>query len=156
MGTVTAVKLEGFQELADAFEQLKEQFTVSKATGNNIAKRALVKAGQPIAANAQAKAHRRTGKLQGSFGVSTKLSRRQKQQNNKQSQVEVYAGPASLVQAITEEFGTSHNAPNPMLRPAWDSGKAQALKDIRDNYADELEKARKRLARKAERLLNSK
>jgi len=140
------VKIEGLSELEEALSEL------SKATGRNVLKRALINAAQPIADAAAANARKLTGKLQGSFGVSDKLSRRQKAQNIKGSDVEVYAGPGALTQAITEEFGTHNQAPHPTLRPAWDSGWRGALDSIRDSLADEIEKAHARAARKAARI----
>lgn len=138
-------RIEGLSELLEALQELP------KATGKNVQKRALLKAGKPIADAAAANARRLTGKLQRSFGVSDKLSSRQKSQHKKESSVEVFAGPGALVQAITEEFGTAHSAAHPTLRPAWDQNKRAALESIKDDLANEIEKARKRLARKAER-----
>lgn len=138
-------RIDGLSDLAEALKELP------KATGKNVQKRALIKAGQPIANQAQANARRLTGKLQRSFGVSDKLSRRQKTQHKKESAVEVFAGPGALAQAITEEFGTAHQAAHPTLRPAWDGNKRAALESIKEELVNEIEKARKRLARKAER-----
>lgn len=140
-----SVTIEGLSELLEALQELP------KATNKNVLKRTLIKAGQPIADEAKSHARTLTGALQRSFGVSSSLSSRQKAENKKESTVEVYAGPGALVQAITEEFGTAHSSPHPMLRPAWDSNKTSSFKSIRDDLAEEIEKARKRLARKAER-----
>jgi HK97 gp10 family phage protein len=143
----TTFKVEGLSDLDEALSEL------SKATGKNILKRVLTKAGQPTADAAAANARRLSGKFERSFGVSQKLSRRQKSQHDKQSDVEVFAGPGALVQAITEEFGTSNQAPHPTLRPAWDSNKMKALDGIKDDLAEEIEKARARAARKAAKQL---
>lgn len=141
----TIVTIEGISDLLEALSELP------KATSKNVLKRTLIKAGQPIAEDARSHARTLTGRLQRSFGVSSSLSQRQRSQNKKESEVEVYAGPGALVEAITEEFGTTHSAPHPTLRPAWDANKTSAFKSIRDDLAEEIEKARKRLARKAER-----
>lgn len=138
-------KLEGLSELQEALQELP------KATGKNVVKRALIKAGQPIADQAQSNARRLTGKFQRSFGVSDRLASRQRSQHKKESEVEVFAGPGELVQAITEEFGTAHSAAHPTMRPAWDAHKRSALDSIAKDLADEIEKARARLARKAAR-----
>lgn len=50
-----------------------------------------------------------------------------------------------------QEFGTRHHAPQPFMRPTWDALKHSMLGTIADVLAAEIEKARKRLARKAER-----
>jgi HK97 gp10 family phage protein len=49
------------------------------------------------------------------------------------------------------EFGTSHHPPHPFMRPAWDELAPSMVQMIGDTLAEEIEKARKRLARKAER-----
>jgi HK97 gp10 family phage protein len=143
----TTVRVEGLSELDDALQDL------TRATQRNIVKRVLMAAGQPIADDAQSRARWKSGTLEGSFGVSTKLSRRQKSKLKKESGVEVYAGPGALVQAITEEFGTTNQSPHPMLRPAWDSGAKPALESIKDDMWKEIKKAAERAARKAARLL---
>lgn len=144
---VQIVKVEGLSDLEEALSEL------TKATAKNVLKRVLIKAGQPIARGAESAARRLSGKLKRSFGVTDKLSRRQKSQNQKKSDVEVYAGPGALVQAITEEFGTSSQAPHPTLRPSWDSNKMKALGSLKDDLAEEIEKARARAARKAAKQL---
>lgn len=138
-------KLEGLSELQEALQELP------KATGKNVLKRELIKAGQSIADEAQSNARRLSGKFQRSFGVSDRLHPKQRSQHKKESSVEVFAGPGQLVQAITEEFGTAHSAAHPTMRPAWDAHKRTALDSIAKDLADEIEKARARLARKAER-----
>ncbi len=138
-------RVEGLSDLEDALSEL------SKATGKNVLKRALTNAGEPIAEDAARHARRRSGKLEGSYGVSTKLSRRQKSIHTKESAVEVFAGPGALVQAITEEFGTSQQAPHPTMRPAWDGNKMSALNSVKDGIAAEIDKAAQRAARKAAR-----
>lgn len=140
-------KIEGLRELEDALKELP------RATGKNTLMRALIKAGGPVAADAASAARRLSGKLQRSFGVSQKLSRRQKSQHRKESTVEVFAGPGALAQAITEEFGTAHSGPHPTLRPSWDANRMKVLESIRDDLAAEIEKARARLARKAAKQL---
>lgn len=140
-------RVEGLSDLNEALSEL------SKATSKNILKRVLTKAGEPIAEDASRNARRLSGALQRSFGVSQKLSRRQKAQHKKESAVEVFAGPGALAQAITEEFGTAHSAPNPTLRPAWDGGKMRALDGISGDLAEAIAKAAARAARKAAKQL---
>lgn len=138
--------IEGLSELDEALGEFP------KATEKNILKRALTQAGTPIAADAQLASRKMSGKLQRSYGVSQKLSRRQKSRLKKESAVEVYAGPGALVQAITEEFGTSGQAAHPTLRPAWDRLKMTALNTFRDLLKVEIDKATERAARKAARI----
>lgn len=138
-------RIEGLSELEHALRELP------KATGKNALKRALMKAGQPIEEDAERRAPVLRGHLQRSFGISTKLSRRQKSLHKKQSAVEVFIGPGPLPQAITQEFGTAHHGPQPFMRPAWDGNRMRTLERIKDDLANEIEKARARLARKAAR-----
>jgi HK97 gp10 family phage protein len=140
------VDLEGLAELEEALAELP------KATGKNVLKRALIHAGTPIAETASLAARKLTGMLQRSYGVSDKLSRRQRSLYSRESTVEVFAGPGALVQAITEEFGTSHSAAHPTMRPAFDAHKREALASVGKELGEEIEKARARIARKAERL----
>lgn len=140
------VKLEGYAELAEGLEELPQ------ATATNVQKRALKKAAAPIVDAAKRLAPRLSGHLQTSIKPSEKLSRRQKSLYHKESQVEIFVGPAALVQAITQEFGTINNRPQPFMRPAWDANKRKALELIKDELAAEIEKARARIARKTARL----
>lgn len=142
----TTVKIEGLSELREALHELP------RATSTNVLKRVLTKAADPIVSMAESLAPVNTGRLQRSFKVGTKLSRRQKSKHRKESKVEIFAGAGALVQAITSEFGTVRQAARPFMRPAWDANKMKALGSIKDDLADEIEKARKRLARKAARL----
>lgn len=138
-------KIEGLKELDEALTELP------KAIARNVLMRALKKAGQPIAAAGEANAPKLTGKLAASYTVSTKLSRRQRKLNPKESMVEVYVGPTPAAKSVQTEFGNAHQAPEPHLRPAWDANNQGALTSIRDDLEQEIEKARARLARKAER-----
>lgn len=141
----TLFKVEGLKELETALKELP------KATGKNVLKRVLIKAGQPIAASAERHAPRLRGKLQMSIGTGTKLSRRQSRLHRKESTVEIFAGAGALAQSITQEFGTSFHPAQPFMRPAWDENQKPSYDSIRDDLAAEIEKARKRLAKKAER-----
>src|SRR5262245_36449322 len=143
-------KLEGLSDLLDALAELP------KATSTNVLKRALLNAAEPIQQTAQALTapHARPPKkrLYTSITVSTKLTDRQRRSKKKESKVEVYVGAGPVREAIFEEFGTSHSGAHPFMRPAWDMNKQPALFSVSNELADEIEKARKRLARKAERL----
>jgi HK97 gp10 family phage protein len=139
-------KIEGLAEVAEGLNELP------KATGTNVLKRALKEAADPIATAAKQKAPRLSGALQVSIKPSDKLSRRQKSLYHKESEVEIFVGPSALVQAITQEFGTVTNRPQPFLRPAWQEHKHEALESIKDVLAEEIEKARARIARKTARL----
>jgi HK97 gp10 family phage protein len=139
-------KIEGLSDLDDALTELP------KATARNVLVRVLKKEAEPIRAAGERYAPRLTGKLAVSYTVSTVLSSRQRSMNRKESDVEVYVGPAPLAQATQTEFGNAHQAPHPHLRPAWDQNVNKILDNITKDLSDEIDKAVARLARKAQRL----
>ena len=146
--------VEGLRELDRALGELPN------ATGKNVLRRVLLKAGEPMAADMRGKApdDPDTGgnDLRSSIGVGTKLSKRQAQQHRKmfrddKASAEVFVGAGSLPQAHLQEFGTVNHAPQPFARPAWDANKDAALETIATQLGAEIAKAAKRLAKKAAR-----
>lgn len=145
------VKVEGLRDLDEALGELP------KSTAKAVLRRILKKAGQPIANDAQIKAPVLSGALKMSIGVGTKLTRRQASQHRKlfkndKASAEMFVGPGGLTQAITQEFGTFKEPPQPFMRPAWDGNKNTALDIIKSELGTEIEAAAKRVARKAARL----
>ncbi|WP_027488470.1 HK97-gp10 family putative phage morphogenesis protein [Allorhizobium undicola] len=141
-----SIKVEGLRELQAALAELP------KATGRRVALRALTKAATPIADAGRANAPERKGYLKKSYGVGTKLTRRQRKVSKKESQFEVYAGPGGDPAGVQTEFGNEHQAAEPHLRPAWDANKDRALETIKEELWTEIEKAAQRLARKAAKI----
>jgi len=139
-------KIEGLSELDEALKELP------KATARNVLKRVLTEQARPIKEAGEALAPRETGGLAGSYTIGTKLSRRQKSLNRKESDVEIYVGPGPAAKAVQTEFGNAHQAAQPHLRPAFDGNAMKVLDGITEALAGEIEKARQRLAKKAERL----
>ncbi|MFZ5736311.1 MAG: HK97 gp10 family phage protein [Pseudomonadota bacterium] len=137
-------KIEGLRELDDALTELP------KSTARAVLVRTLKQEGQPIRDDGEAAAPRLTGGLKQSYTVGTKLSRRQKQANPKESMVEVYIGPGPAPKGVQTEFGNAHQAPQPHLRPAFDGNVMRVLDGIRDRLAENIEKTRARIARRAE------
>lgn len=137
--------IEGLSDLDKALSELP------KATARNVLLRTLKEQGQPIADAGEANAPRLSGKLADSYTVGTKLSRSQRSKLKKESHVEVYIGPTPHPKSIQTEFGNAHQAAHPHLRPAWDGNVMRVLDGIKNSLADEIEKARARLARKAAR-----
>lgn len=144
MGRQTS-KIEGLAELDKALSELP------KATARNVLLRTLKEQGQPIADAGEAYAPRLSGQLAESYTVGTKLSRRQKKLHKKESHVEVFIGPTPHPKSVQTEFGNAHQAPHPHLRPAWDGNWRRVLDGIKASLAEQIEKARARLARKAAR-----
>ncbi len=141
----STVRLEGFKELDYALQELP------KSIGKSLVRRVLLKAGKTIAEAGAANAPLGpTGNLKASYGVGTKLTRRQRKMNKRESPVEVHVGPNDPA-AIQTEFGNEHQAAEPHLRPAWDATKNQVLDTIKTELATAIGKAATRLARKAAR-----
>jgi HK97 gp10 family phage protein len=138
-------KIEGLSDLKDALDEFP------KATATAVVRRALLKAGEPIATAAESAAPVLRGKLQASIGTGTKLTRRQKKLHSKQSKVEIFVGAGGLPQAHLQEFGSIHGRPQPFMRPAWDANKHAALNSFKDDLAAEIKKTADRRARKAAR-----
>lgn len=102
-------------------------------------RRALEAGAEPVAARARDLVRRRSGQLRDSIGVGTQLSPRQASISPKEGRVEVYAGPGALPQAITEEFGTAHEAPHPYMRPAWDAEQGTSIERIAESLEAEFD-----------------
>ena len=139
-------KIEGLAELDEALTELP------KATARNVLLRVLKAEAAPIRDTGEQLAPRDKGGLKQSYTIGQKLSRRQKSQNRKESDVEIYIGPGPAAKGVQTEFGNAHQAAQPHLRPAFDGNVMRVLDGIRDSLAKEIEKARVRLAKKAERL----
>jgi len=147
-------ELVGVKEMMKLLEQLP---TIAMQKG--VLRNALKKAGKPIAEVAAINAPEPVKKT---IKVSTSLKGSQKKGRIKdRSRVEVFIGSShplshlfcwGTVERFRESGGaTGHITAKPFLRPAWDSGKHQALKDFALEIKNQLLKAVKRLVKKAER-----
>lgn len=151
------MKLTGARELEAALRELP------KRIGKAAIKRALMKAAAPIEQDAKARAAGTKPALgERGVSVSTKLSRRQKRGRRvDKNTVEVFIGAHSARRGLAHliEFGTGprrHKSgkstgsmpARPFMRPAWESGKRQALNTIGAELWTEVEKAAKRLAKR--------
>ena len=132
------MKIEGFDEADANLEALG-------AMGEAEAMVALgLDALQPVAETARSLVRRRTGRLGQSIGVGTQLSPRQAALSApERGTVEIYVGPGSMPQAITEEFGTVNEVGHPYLRPAWDTRLADVLARLRQGAATRLQRIAK-------------
>ena len=142
---VMKVKVEGLEGIEQALKELP------RATGKNVLRRVLRKRGQPIADKARSLVPVDEGDLKASIAVSTKLTKLQRRKHKKfdKDDVEVFVGAGSHPQAHLQEFGSSIHGPQAFMRPAWDAGKKAVLKGIGVDLWAEINKAAKRLARKA-------
>lgn len=166
-------KIEGLKELDEALSEM------SKATARNTLKRALMKAGQPMATEAARLAPYRTHFLEGHIVVSAKIKNEvgnaeysaamraglgkaaavsamrdaRRAASASASSAEVYVGPTTKAfYGMFQEFGTARHAAKPFLRPAMDAKAEVFFGSMRQSLADEIEKVRARQARKAARL----
>lgn len=142
----TQLSVSGLKDLEKTLSELP------KATARSVMIRVLRKEGQIVADTESLLAPKLTGELALSPSVGTKLTRRQRRSAAKESDVEVYVGPTPHPKSVQTEFGNAHQKAEPHLRPAWDATWRTVLDGIKQSLADEIEKSRARLAKKAERL----
>lgn len=151
----TTVRIDGLRELEQALSELP------RATGKNVLRRVLRKAAEPMAADMKARApdDPNTGgmDLKNSIGIGSRLSKRQASIHRKmfrddKASVEIFVGAGPVPHAHLQEFGTAHHGPQPFARPAWDGHQKSILESIKTDLGTEIDKAAKRLARKAARL----
>lgn len=144
----TTFKIEGLRELDQALHRLRDEFGMSKSTAKNLLRRTLRTAAEPIDEAWRARAPVLSGQLTKSGSIGSRLSRSQRGRHSRQSGVEVFVGPGTNPQAITQEFGTFSQPAQPYMRPAWDSEKQNALELISSELAAQIQKTAVRLAKK--------
>lgn len=170
----TTMEVEGLAELETALLELP------KATQGNVLKRAAATAAADFADHASGLAPRgRTGKLsqeikvskpkiiapgKAAFAAAMKEGATRAEAasaaraanaaaGGKGKSVITNVGPTQAAfYGLFQEFGTRSHPPQPFMRPTWDALQFEMLETIAKTLADEIEKARKRLAKKAERL----
>ena len=140
------VRVLGLSQLEQGLSELP------RATGKNVLRRVLRQRGELIAERARNLAPVDEGELKDSIAVSTKLSRSQRRKRRKKATVEMFVGPGTHPQAITQEFGTWFHPPQPFMRPAWAAEKGSILEDLSGDLWTEIDKAAQRIARKQARL----
>lgn len=149
-------------ELHGARELEAALLALPKRIGKAAIRRALLKAGKPIAEDARTRVAVRTGNLERKIRISTQLSKRQRRSRARgavKGQVDVYIGAGPARHAHLVEFGSAarrHKSgkssgvmpAQPFLRPAWEAGKRRALDDFAALLWVEIEKAATRLAKR--------
>lgn len=99
---------------------------------------------EPMAEDMRSHAARASGEMADSVTVGTELSPAQAETNEPIAEIEVYAGPGPLPQAIQEEFGNFRQEPRPFIRPAFDAHVDKALRGVaNDGVAAVLKAAEK-------------
>lgn len=144
----TTVKVEGLKELNAALMELP------KATARNTLRRVLNKRAQPVADAMRSNVPFKSGDLKKSIRVGTKLSRRQGRAHRREHRddkafAEVFVGAGPDPAAHLTEYGGPTNAPVGWGRAAWDATQNGVLEGFKDDLWKEIDKAAKRLARKA-------
>ena len=86
-----------------------------------ILRKTMKPAAEPVARSMRARVRVEEGDLRESVDVGERLSPTQRVRHRRAADFEMFVGPGPLPQAITEEFGTVHEAGHPFARPAWDA-----------------------------------
>lgn len=140
------IKIDGLKDLDAALGEL------SKSAAKGVLRRVGRQALEPVDKAWREKAPRLTGALAESGSVGSKLTRRQRKAVQRESFVEVFAGPGGDPAAIQQEFGNAEHPPQPFLRPAWEETKGEVLEIVKTNLGGEIKKAADRAAKRAARL----
>lgn len=139
------LRVEGLKDLEQSLIELP------KATSRNVVLRSLTLYAKRIASLASRLAPDDPGTrgkdLKSSIATQT-VSARQRE-----SSVEVAISWLKRIRhGGFQEMGSANNSPHPFLRPAFDENVPVVIAGLKQDLAAELEKARQRIARKAERL----
>ena len=138
-----AVSVSGLRELDAKLGELKA--STAKGVLRRVGKAALA----PFDAAWRAGAPRLSGTLAESGSVGSKLTKSQRKAVERQSFVEVFAGPGPNPQAIQQEFGNANQPPQAFVRPAWEATKDQVLENVRTGLGDEIIKTNARADKRA-------
>lgn len=147
------VKIEGLKQLENALGELP------KATAKNVVTRTLKRAAEPVGEAASRNSPEMSGKLERSVVVGTKLTRRQRTSTTRRmgdgsfraeskNYVEIHIG-TRLSRGMFTEFGTFKDRAQMWFSRAWGETKSGTLDIIRSDLAEQIDKAARRMARKA-------
>lgn len=149
------IKLEGFAELEAALTN-----DLPKATAKNTLRRTAINAMKPIEERAKQLVPVDDGQLRDSIQTRPVRAKRQRGSVRYAASegVEVHTGPrASKGQplggnAAWQEFGTVKQAAQPYMRPSADFEAEAVIEIVREELTEQIDKARKRIARKLARM----
>lgn len=146
-------RTEGFRELERALAE-----DLPRATARNVLRRTATKSMERIRTKMQQLAPKDEGDLAGSMKTQNVTAKRARGsvRFERSSGVQVMTGPApegklNRSNAGWQEDGTVEMSPNPYARPAADSEGEAVVREVRDTLADEVNKAKARIARKLAR-----
>ncbi|WP_273690256.1 HK97-gp10 family putative phage morphogenesis protein [Ketogulonicigenium vulgare] len=142
------VKLEGFEGLSANLKNLEKASTRTSAVRS-----AMRKAAKPVIESAKSNVAVDSGALRDSIGIGSTLNKSQRRQakaSKEKGAVTQYLGSGGKGARHSHlvEFGTVDQPARPFLRPAWDSGKDQYLKDLSTEMQKHITKALKRQERR--------
>lgn len=147
------VKTSGFAELDAALADL------GKSTGRNVLKRTAMTVMKGLELTMADLAPKEEGTLSESMRTQPIKAKRQRGQRNfsPKTAYETITGPApegkmDRANAGFQEFGTVNMTPNSYARPAADIEIDGIVEHIKETLAQEIGKAQKRAARKAQRI----
>lgn len=147
----TTVKLEGFDELERALVE-----ELPRATSKNVLRRSAIAAMARVEERAKQLVPLDKGELRDS--IRTKVARAKRQRGSVKfaasSGVEVHTGPTGRPEggnAAWQEYGTVKMPAQPFMRPAADEELPNVLDDVQAELTTQIDKARKRIARKLAR-----
>ena len=154
--------VDGLKALEGALKQLPSRTSKAavKRAGMDALETTMAKARELVPVGKEPKNRR----LRDGIVVGQKLSKRQARLNKAYGRmmangrnagkmnIEVFGGSTMSPHAHLVEFGTSHSAAKPFMRPAWESTKDQVLDDFKNKLWIEIRKAALRVSRKNARL----
>lgn len=143
------VKITGIRECEAALDEMPT------ATARNVLRRALSNAAKPVEATAKAHAPVNQGVLKADITTATQLTKRQRRKQPRHKATTVYVGVGGKRASVSHlpEYGTSHSAPQPYMRPAFDANAGRVIEAFKIELRSEIEKAKARARRKAARTL---
>lgn len=150
-------KLEGAKDLEAGLLELEG------VTAKRVVSRSLQESLEPVVSAAKAKVAVWSGALQRSIGIGVRLTKRQRSLRKPIAPVEAYVGPGvankggrrAVAHAHLVEFGTVHMAPQPYMRPAWQSTIQAVFNLLAKKTETNLEKAAARAAKRAKAKSNA-
>ena len=141
------VDMSGFRELERALSE-----DLPKATAKNVLKRSATAAMKRIEDRAKQLAPRNTGETADSITTKNVAAKRVSRTRYARSTgVTVATGPTGHPaggKAAFSEFGTVKSPAQPYMRPAADAEGQAVIKDVKEALTDQVDKAKKRIARK--------
>lgn len=140
-----SVKVEGLAELDAKLGQLK--IGAAKGVLRRVGRDSLAVFDEAWRQNAPVL----SGALGDSGSIGSKLTRSQRKANERESFVEVFAGPGPHPQAIQQEFGNANHPAQPFVRPAWEQTRDQVLDRVAQGLGAEIERTAARAAKRAAR-----